>query len=272
MLFKGQKKSGLVRLSDCIKQGVLNVAQDTEELNKVFLSQNSQLRNNKEIVARVEKGEIDSDEAIKLLRTNGMSREDATKGTALQYAIHNQCLTTILSTCFTLESYINSFAYHLSKHYGSKGKLNGTKLPNSEEFKKLSTVNKWIKVVEISTGIEYQTNVDNNPFSDLNILFKFRNDHAHDNVVSMSNDKSLYRYNGKLPDPVFGHLDIFHVLFAVDTYWYLIQWVHKKIEVSQDEFHMQYNLSPWISSEMAKEIRSIAATYNGFLEDYRATT
>lgn len=61
-----------------------------------------------------------------------------------------------------------------------------------------------------------------------------------------------------------------HVLFAVDTYWYLIKWVHRQIGVSQEEFHMHYNLSPWISSEVEKIIRNIAATYNGFIEDYIA--
>lgn len=269
MLFQEQKKSGLVRLSDCIKHGVFNIAQETEELNKVIVSQNSQLQYQKEVLAKVEKGEIDSGQAIELIKTNGMSIEAATRGAALQSAIHNQCLTTILSTCFTLESYINSFAYYLSKQHGPKGRLNGTKLPYSEEFKNLSTVNKWIKVVKISTGIDYQTDAVDNPFGDLNILFKFRNDHVHDKVVSMSNDKSSSRYNGKLPDPVFGLLDIYHVLFAVDTYWYLIKWVHRQIGVSQEEFHMHYNLSPWISSEMEKEIRNIAATYNGFIEDYR---
>ncbi|MFP7442665.1 hypothetical protein SFC50_03090 [Bacillus infantis] len=267
MIFQEQKKSGLVRLTDCIKYGVFNVAQETKELNKVFLSQTSQLQYQKEILAKLEKGELDSGEAMELIKTKGMSIEAANKGVALQSAIHNQCLTTILSTTFSLESYINSFAYYLSKHCGPKWKIIN---PYNEEFKKLSTVNKWIKVVKISTGKKYKSNAAGDPFGDLNLLFRFRNDHVHDRVVSMSNDKSLSRYNGRLPDPVLGLLDIYHVLFAVDTYWYLIKWVHRQIGVSLQDFHMHYNLSPWINSEMEKEIRDIAATYNRLVENYRA--
>ncbi|PGL66846.1 hypothetical protein [Bacillus sp. AFS055030] len=267
MLFQEQKKSGLVRLSDCIKHGVYNAAQDTKELNIVSLSQKSQIQYSKEIAAKMEKGEIDPSEAEELIKTNGMSLDDAIRGAAIQSALHNQCLTTILTTCFTLESYINSFAYYLAKHHGRKGKLNGKQLPYTDEFTKLSTVKKWIKVVKISTGIEYRTDAADNPFGDLKILFKFRNDHVHDKVVGMSNDKSLTSYNGKLPDPVFGLLDINHVLFAVDTYWNLIKWVHRQIGVSQEEFHMHYNLSPWISPEVEKEIRDIATTNDGFMED-----
>lgn len=271
MLFHGQKKSGLVRLSDCLKDGLINVAEETEKLNQLYHSQKHELMSYNEMLAKLNSGEIKGEEAIELIRTNEISLE-ADKVIALQSAIHNQCLTTIISTCFTLESYINSFAYYLSKQCGPKWKIKGEYLHDSKYFSSLRTIDKWRKIVEISTGKVYKNNSNDNPFGDVRILFSFRNDHAHDNVVEVSFDKSEEIYNGKLPDPVSGSLDIFHVLFAVDTYWYLIQWVHNKIGVSLNEFHMHYNLSPWISSEMEKQIRNIAATYNSYLENYIVKT
>lgn len=264
MLFP-EAKSALVRLSDCIKIGITAAGESSGKLSRLYVSHGAALAALRDTARRGLSGDLPLEEANRLCQRQAQSipPEAVLQATVLQERLHSECLSVLLQTCFTLESYINSLGYHLLKEKDLLGLVGGGHAATAEilfdSIDKMSTILKWktIGTINRTSGFDPARA----PFQDLEILFRFRNDVVHDKVREYSEDLVARRYGRKLPDPVFGFLDLSHAVYAADTYWTMIVEVHRLVSVPIASFHRHYNLKPWSSADMEKAVRREAAEH-----------
>ena len=112
--------------------------------------------------------------------------------------------------------------------------------PDLACFEKMGPAEKWEELGKLGPGFDKSRS----PFQDFRNLFTFRDDHVHAKVRDFVG-RSRRGYHGRLPDPVAGLLDLSHALYAAETYWDMVQEVHRLIGFDQAKFHRDYNLAPW---------------------------
>jgi len=264
MLFT-EKKSALVRLSDCIKLGIANCLDTTNELIDLHLRYEEPLRITKAVAKDILEERIPGEEGEKRILEvqKNIPSEDARKVAFLQGRLHSECLSVFLNCCFALESYVNSLGYHLLQEKDYLGLFRAGHDATAEvlidAIEKMSTLTKWETIGNIKNGKGFDRSMS--PFQDLRILFNFRNDIVHDKVTDYSDDRDVRRYNRKLPDPVFGFLTLRHVIFAADTYWGMISDIHNILGTDMNGFHRHYNLKPWFNDDFEEEVRKASTSY-----------
>jgi hypothetical protein len=250
MLFQ-KAYSPLVRLSDTIKSCLLQCELLTSNFFVLYDPYKGVFGDIKSISSMALDGKLDQDFAESQIAklTNAVPRKTLHTLPILHQQAHAFSLSVILNSCFTLEAYINALSYYLLYEPNSEGKM---LLPRTgdldnidyDEFERKSPYYKWYRVSKLTGGDGFDKGVS--PWSDFEILFKFRNDHVHAKVRNYSADYHLVQYSGKLPDPLSGSLDIGHAIYAAEVYWNMIQEIHKLLSISSVEFHRHYNLMPWI--------------------------
>jgi len=264
MLF-AERKSALVRLSDCIKVNLnecQSISQQIIELHRAHASAIAALRS---LAMSAERGEIDSAkfdrEAQRL--SGAIPVNVSQEVVAAQATLHSFALSTVLSCCFCLESYINSLAFHLFEEKDFLGLLREGHDATAEilidAIERMSTAAKWEAVGKLKKGSGFDRSVS--PYQDFKRLFNFRNDLVHDKVVDYKTDRARNRYGNRLPDPVFGMLELEHTLYAADTYWAMIEQVHRLTGYPRSEFHRHYNLTPWFNDDFKGALMVTATEY-----------
>ncbi len=265
MIFTDQK-SGLVRLSDAVKDGVELCANTTSgfmEMVAPYATIYARLRAlSGQALAEGPESYARFDEEIKAA-LSPVPNEVAFGLPLLQTRLHSQVLSTILSCCFTLESYINTFAYFLLRERDFLGLIRDGHESSADlildAIDRLGAREKWKTIGRF--GGEKGFDSSRPPFQNFHYLFNFRDDHVHDKVVALSDERARKRYNDTFPDPVFGMLDLGHALFAADTYWGMVGEVHRLLGIEPRAFQRHYNLSPWHSDERRKEFEGLAKRY-----------
>jgi len=264
MLFT-ERKSSLVRLSDCIKIGLAECLYETKQLIDLQLKYSSQLDEMRRIAQMALDGQISYDEAEAVLRKNSQKipENEAIVAVTTQGTLHSKSLSVVLNCCFCLESYINSLAYHLFRETDFLGLIRSGHDISAEilmeAIDKMSTMSKWEAVGRLRNGCSFDKS--KSPFQDFKYLFNFRNDVVHDKAIEYEDERPRKRYGGKLPDPVLGFLDLSHSIFAAHTYWGMVCEIHRLISLDMRSFHKQYNLSPWSNDEFRAEIERTATEY-----------
>ena len=179
----------------------------------------------------------------------------------MEWIINSLSVTTVLLSSFVMESYINSLAHYVEDRPDLLGLTGKAKEYAAgllfKDIEKSSTREKWDKVASLSKGEGFEKG--RVPFQDMNIVFNFRNDWVHDKLITFSDDSSddssdeeawpaqdrlKKRYGEKLP-PFPGFANLRHGLFAAQTYWGMALEVLKLLEISREDFHRHYDLSPW---------------------------
>ncbi len=252
--------SSLVRLSDCLKMGVGNSLETTKATISLHRKHAAALKEIREIARRHLDNEVVGDNALEEIQAASarIPAGEAQSAISLQYRLHSEALAVILTSCFALESYINSLGFFLLPERDNIG------------FDRMSTITKWqtIGSLKSESGFDAATS----PFQDLKILFTFRNDHVHDKVVDWGSERAKKRYNNKLPDPFDGFLALSHAVFACDTYWGMILKAHELVGVPASDFHRQYNLKPWFDADFERQVRQTAADYDQVTGSPRRST
>jgi hypothetical protein len=261
-----QGKSALVRLSDSIKVGLDYCGRVTSEILVLWDQYKQQFRNAQAIARRAEAGGIDFESANEQIRTalSAVPNEVSWRGVVLQGELHSQALSTILTCCFCLESYINALAYFLLEETDYIGLIRDGHRSTSdilvEAIKRMSTRQKWEAIGKLREPSGFDRSRP--PFQDFHRLFNFRDDHVHDKVRALADDYSRKRYNDKLPDSVFGMLDLGHALYAAQTYWDMVNEAHRLLAVDQAKFHRHYNLMPWFDDSNRHDLDQLARRYH----------
>jgi hypothetical protein len=260
--------SSLVRLSDCLKMGVGNAwetAKQTISMHRKHADALKEIRRiAKQHLARLDAGQ-DADTCQDQIRAASarIPFEEARVAISLQGRLHSETLGVILTSCFTLESYINSLGFFLLRERDIIGLVRNSTATAAEAFleaiDRMSTLTKWQTIASLKSDSGFETGAP--PFQDLKILFRFRDDHVHDKVVDWGSERAKKRYNDKLPDPFGEFLDLSHAVFACDTYWGMILKVHELVGVPAPDFHRHYNLRPWFDDEFEKQVRLTADEY-----------
>jgi len=264
MLFS-EKKSALVRLSDCIKFGIGNCFDTTNDLIDLHVKYQETFRKSRVIANNILEDRIPTDEGEKeLIELNkNIPDEDTKRAVYLQGRLHSECLSVTLICCFALESYVNTLGYHLLQEKDFLGLFQAGHEATAEvlidAIEKMSTLTKWETIGKLKKGKGFDRSIS--PFQDIKTLFNYRNDIAHDKVVNHTDDRENKRYNKKLPDPVFGYLTLRHVIFAADTYWGMIYAIHNILDTDMNEFHRHYNLKPWFNDNFEQEVRNTSELY-----------
>lgn len=264
MLFM-EHKSALVRLSDSIKVGLSSCERFTSEIIELYSLYEVEFEKMRGIAKQILDEKVNAKEGEKEIhRVISKIPEDVPlQGAQLQSELHSQALSTILTCCFCLESYINSLAYHLFQEADYLGLLRGGHDVTSdlliEALEKMRTIKKWETVAKIGNSKGFDKS--RYPFQDFVCLFNFRNDHVHDKVIDFSENRSKKRYNSKLPDPISGLLNLKHALYAADIYWAMVEEIHSLIDFEVNSFHRHYNLKPWVSDDQKKELEKLSDKY-----------
>lgn len=257
MLF-GNSRSALVRLSDCVKLDLHSCATTTTQILGLYEKHEFSFRRARKIAMRAKKREITDEAAAseieKILQS--VPADVADEGVRLQGILHSRALSSILISCFLIESYANSYAHYLLGD-GSVTEEQKSKLTSSfGKGEKTRTQEKWAILGAID-GRAF--NRAKSPFQDFVVLFHFRDDIVHDKPVQWGVNR-VERYSGRMADPVLGHLALKDALFAADTYWALVNELHQLTHSAQ-EFHGHYNLKPWIDEEHHQNFLALAAQY-----------
>jgi hypothetical protein len=254
MLFR-DGKSSLVRLSDCIKVGIASACVTTEELVSLHATHAGAIAELREAAKRGDLDELEKGARI--------PASEALRGVQLQGQLHTECLAVILNTCLTLESYVNSLAFHMLKEKDFLGLIREGHDASAEllydAIDRLSTPKKWEELARFGRARGFDPSKA--PFQDLTILFRFRNDVVHDKVREYSDEVVAKRYGGKLTDPTLGFLDLNHVIYGADTYSALITEIHELTGVPSRDFLRHYNVMPWFSEEQQHEARELGRAY-----------
>lgn len=264
--------SGLVRLSDCLKAGVGNAFETARAIILFYQKYADELRGMREIGERHKNDyEIRAEALREEVFAISDKIPDAERRGVLsrQYRLHSEVLGVILTSCFTLESYINSLGYYLLRERDIIGLVRNSTSNAADAFlqaiDKMSTLNKWKTIANLKSKVGFDTAIS--PFQDVKILFQFRNDHVHDKVVDWDetidpdkkNAKKLY--NGKLPDTFGELLTLSQAVYACDTYWKMIIKIHELVGVPAEEFHQHYNLKPWFDEGFENQVRQTSEQY-----------
>ncbi len=255
-------RSALVRLSDCIKIGLNSCALAAVAAVKIFEQHEASFSEVRLVVQRAQRGELAwSDAGAEAQRIHSeVPMQEAIRGGGWQSVLHSHALSTILTCCFCIESYANSFAHFLldgdrfvPEDGGAKALLEQLVHPSE----RMSTKEKWEALGKVGGSAFDKGRA---PFQHFVWLFNFRDDHVHDKPTN-SVDRAQRRYNRHLPDPVAGMLDLGHALFAADVYWNLIEEAHRLSRVPREQFHRHYNLQPWQDSAHQQALRELANAY-----------
>jgi len=226
--------SGLVRLSDCLKIGVSNALATTKELTTIHQKHADVLKEIRDAArkCRENKSRSETPEEIQSVAAR-IPIEDAQTAVSLQGQLHSETLSVILTSCFALESYINSLAFFLMRERDLIGLVRNSTASAAgafmDAFDKMSTTDKWKCIGNLKS--ESGFNIGEIPFQHIKILFRFRDDHVHDKVVDWNSERAQKRYNGKFPDPFGGVLALSHAVFACDVYWEMICKIHDLVGV-----------------------------------------
>jgi hypothetical protein len=235
MLFQ-EGASAVVRLSDALKLALDTLAGMTNEALLWSEPHRDAVREHKR---RAERGDLEG--ALECIPV-----QIAQEGVFRQSRIHSQSLTTILLSCFLLESYINTLAHFLLEEQDLLGLIRDGRKSSAEvlfeAIERMKVREKWSAVARLAQGRTFDAS--KKPWQDFDILFKFRDDHVHDKVQTYAK-LGKKRYAGKFPDNLSGLLTLRHALFAADTYWAMVDRVHGLLGIPMGEFHRHYNLSPW---------------------------
>ncbi len=265
MIF-GEKKSALVRLSDAVKLGLESSAATSREVLSIFNPYEKSFRAAQTVARRAEAAtgaELEAIEKEIQAILAAVPEADVWHGATLQGQLHTQVLTTALLCCFCLESYVNSLAYFLFDETDFLGLLRGGFSVSAEllleAIEQMSTREKWKTISRLKGKDGFDRSRP--PFQDFVILFNFRDDHVHDKVVDLSDDRTRKRYNNKFPDPVTGLLTLSHGLYAARTYWSMVQGIHEFLGTRPEDFHRQYNLAPWATEKDHSELDRLAKLY-----------
>ncbi|WP_186409031.1 hypothetical protein, partial [Candidatus Accumulibacter aalborgensis] len=246
MLFT-EGKSALVRLSDCIKVSLDECQSVSHRVIEAHREHGPALAALRNLAAKAEKGVIDSGaferQALDLARAIPM--EASYQVVAAQGKLHSFVLSTILSCCFCLESYINSFAFHIFQEKDFLGLVREGHDATAEilidAIERMSTAAKWEAVGKLKKGSGFDQS--KSPYQDFKHLFNFRNDLVHDKVVDYKKtDIARNRYGNRLPDPVFGMLELEHAIYAASTYWEMVGKIHQLTDYPSSEFQRHYGL------------------------------
>ena len=261
-----ERRSALVRLSDCIKIGLDLCAEASEKILEIFVPYEPLFRKAQEAAGQFLEKHSYLESAEQEIRGILFSIPDDVvfQGAYFQVRLHSQALSTILSCCFCLESYINSLAYYLLKESDFLGLIKDGNITTveilTEAINRMSTRDKWKTVGLLRNAKGFDCSCS--PFQDFQILYNFRDDHVHDKVVPWTQDRASKRYNNKFPDPVFGLLELNHALYAGKTYWDMIQEVHRLIGVKPELFQRHYNLAPWRDDKHLHRLKETASRYS----------
>lgn len=265
MLLAGGK-SGLVRLSDSLKTtlelceaSTINLLQIAEPYQPIYREIQRLARDQLD-------GKIAPDEGDRRTREALQGIPEAV-GFKIAYLaaheIHSLSLSSVLLSCFCLESYVNTLAYFLFNEVDLLGLVRGGNKSSAEvlidAIARMSIREKWRTVGRLKDARGFDPSRP--PFQEFQILFRFRDDQVHDTVVEWGLSESSRRYNGKFPEDGIGPLDLSHALFAADTYWGMVQEVHRLTGVPQADFHRHYNVSPWLNESRRKELARMAKKY-----------
>lgn len=259
------KKSALVRLSDSLKSGLTTASATAQEIVDIYVPHEAAFQEARTVAREVLAGRLDGDRARAKVSEamSGVSQNTLEKGAGLQGQLHGQVLSTVLLSCFCLESYINSLAYFVFEETDLLGLIRGGHKASSElliaAIEKMSTRDKWVTLGRLKGASGFDPSCT--PFQDFKVLFNFRDDHVHDKVVDMSDGRVKKRYNGKLPDPVFGMLTLDHALYAATTYWSMVSTIHQLLEIPAAKFQRHYNLSPWFEDAHQRYLEKVATSY-----------
>lgn len=249
MLFP-EGASAVVRLSDALKFAIGTLSDLTGEAVAWCEPHRDAVQEQKR---RAQRGDVEG--ALEC-----MTVEIAHEGAFRQSRIHSQTLTTILLSCFLLESYINSLAHFLLEEEDLLGLVRDGRKSSAEvlfeAIERMKVREKWGAVARLTDGRKFD--MAKKPWQDFDVLFKFRDDHVHDKVQAYAKF-GKERYGGKLPDKLAGLLTLRHALFAADTYWAMVETVHRLLGVPMEQFHRHYDLSPW--PEDPSRLRMLADQY-----------
>lgn len=257
--------SRLVRLADCLKVSFEVLEETTQKTTPLMESQRgavleAQIRA-KELLAG--RSTADPSEALRAIPPDVVIQI-----TTLQRRIHAQSLGIILLSCFTLEAYINAFAYYLLNERDLLGLHRDGRKGSAEvvydAIERLSPREKWNDVRRLAAGSKFDAS--KRPWQDFKILFAFRDDHVHDKVVPYSADVARKRYGGNFPDSVGGLLDLGHAIYAGTTYWGMVTEIHEVSMLPASQFHRHYNLRPWSSDSFVEHAGRLVKRYRGALQ------
>ena len=264
MLFT-EGKSALVRLSDCIKVSLDECQSVSQGIIAAHRAHGPALLALRNLAAKAEKGVTDSGaferQAEELACAIPM--EASYQAVAAQGKLHSFVLSTVLSSCFCLESYINSFAFHLFQEKDFLGLMREGHDATAEilidAIERMSTAAKWEAVGKLKKSSGFDRS--KSPYQDFKHLFNFRNDLVHDKVVDYKTDIARNRYGNRLPDPVFGMLELEHAIYAASTYWEMVGKIHQLTDYPSSEFQRHYNLSPWVDDDFKEAMIATSNEY-----------
>jgi hypothetical protein len=242
MLF-GDGNSALVGLSDSLKVSLMDCASSVED---AIVAYRIALPNGAP-KTQLEAQKVDKEKLV---------------SAALELKkAHARALSCVLLSCFTIESYINSFSYYALKIRDVLRLMREGRETTAEllfgAIERLSTVEKWDNGAKIGTKLGFDKS--KSPYQDLKNLFNFRNDIVHDKVGAYGSEKPKKRYGGRLPDPVFGSVSMVHAMYAAETYWNLVQELHRLSAVPAGDFQRHYNLAPWFNEEARQSLKRAEA-------------
>ena len=265
MIFQTGHHSSLVRLSDCLKMGVGNALETTKETISLHRKHAAALKEIREIARKHVGNEAVGDNAEEKIQAASarIPVEEARTAISLKYRLHSETLSVILTSCFVLESYINSLGFFLLRERDIIGLVRNSTATAADAFMdaidRMSTLTKWQTIGSLKSASGFDAAAS--PFQDVKILFRFRDDHVHDKVVDWGSERAKKRYNDKLPDPFVGFLTLSHAVFACDTYWGMILKVHDLVGVPVSDFHQHYNLKPWFDDDFETQVKQTANDY-----------
>jgi hypothetical protein len=213
-------------------------------------------------------GEKEGDERIREVLAT-IPQEVGTKVAYLHGSeIHSLSLSAILLCCFCLESYVNTLAYFLFKEADLLGLIRQGNENSAEviidAIARMTIREKWKTVGRLKHDRGFDTSRP--PFQDFQVLFRFRDDHVHDRVMERGSTDSATGYNKKFPEDLIHPLDLGHALYAAETYWGMVEEVHRLTAVPRAEFHRHYNLAPWLDETHRRELMETATRYRKVLE------
>lgn len=263
MLFL-QEGSGLVRLSDTVKAGLRYCERSTSQLLALVHPYRRQYALMRAAAEKADRGDVALDVAEGEIQEAlaQIPQEVGLRIASIVLEIGDHARTTVLTCCFCLESYVNSLAFFLFKQTDLVGLVRAGYETTAEvsirAIDQMAVREKWRTIGQLRPGSGFNTGEP--PFQDLEILFKFRNDLVHDKVIELDRNRSG-RYNNKLPDPVFGNLDLGHALYAASTYWGMVVEVHRLLNIEMSEFHRHYDLRPWSDDAERDSLQRLTRKY-----------
>ncbi len=263
--------SGLVRLSDNLKTTLSLCERSSCVLLALVDPHLSAYREIKRLARDKLEGTLGEEEGNNRIREVLTTIPDEVGGKVAYLhgrEIYSLSLSAILLSCFCLESYVNTLAYFLVKEADLLGLIRQGNENSAEvivdAIARMTIREKWKTVGRLKHDQGFDTSRP--PFQDFQILFRFRDDHVHDKVMEWASTDSATRYNKKFPEDLIHPLDLGHALYAAETYWGMVEEVHRLTAVPRADFHRHYNLAPWVDETHRRELMETATRYREVLE------